>query len=783
MQPRDAWKPVDGRVTNKNIFTNQASSGGKAATELITNMVDAYLMKRCYEEGIDSKGDQAPKTMYEAVDLFYENLSGGKIINADKNSLLRFAEKNMLIGITGSKKRAQSPCYTFADNGLGQHPQDFRDTFLSLSAKNKSDIPFVQGKYNMGSSGVHQYCGDKKYKLIISRYYDKSGPWGWTLVRQCPESEGDNVYLEYFSPEGKIPELSRSIDEIYPFQTQTPKEVYKHFYLKSGTIIKLYDFYAGKNHTDFKGAREALIENLVETVLPLRLLDFRNKPDKTKGKDRSLGIDPRPFYGMEYLLCRSHGDMTDDEGDEENKPKEIYHIKDPKLGEIRISALKLSKPPSWYNKSNARIFHHVNGQTMYKGMRGILSRTCKLPSLKDKVAIFVDSSNINPRERINIWKGDRENITDTHIGSKYKEVINNAIKGSAILKKWNHDFAEAERNKASEDSEKKAIQDIIKRDPNLRLLLDNKVPRGVSGGEEGNNIGEGTDSEYTGKYSPTYLRFLENVTKESKVIAINRGRPIPLETDVVDDYFTRQDNQGDYFFTQGGDEYDLIWEKFRVRRTLSSGRLTFFLEPSEGIRIGDEFRFGVALQDAAMPGPVVTREEVKVVIVEKSETDRPPTPPHPKHTSNLSLPRYVWLSKDGRNTECDEETTKWEDADIGFECNKVDGGLFKELDEEKSVCYINYDNIYFQNYLKTCKSKRQSEEIYKLGMRILLLGLEHGFGKQIEKGSDDKSLTDSQADAIDEIRRRAALGAASVVPTLCESIPEVFVTDDNDDDE
>ena len=36
------------------------------------------------------------------------------------------------------------------DDGEGQCPQDFEDTFLSLVSGNKNEIQFVQGKYNMG---------------------------------------------------------------------------------------------------------------------------------------------------------------------------------------------------------------------------------------------------------------------------------------------------------------------------------------------------------------------------------------------------------------------------------------------------------------------------------------------------------------------------------------------------------------------------------------------------------------------------------------------------------
>lgn len=63
---RDArnWRPLDGRETNFNVTSNQASDGGKALTELMTNMVDAVLMKYAQKAGIDPKGKKAPRTMH-----------------------------------------------------------------------------------------------------------------------------------------------------------------------------------------------------------------------------------------------------------------------------------------------------------------------------------------------------------------------------------------------------------------------------------------------------------------------------------------------------------------------------------------------------------------------------------------------------------------------------------------------------------------------------------------------------------------------------------------------
>ncbi len=80
------WRPLDGRETNFNVTSNQASDGGKALTELMTNMVDAVLMKYAYLKGIDPKGRSAPSTMHEAVvKLIPSPPHAGKLTNLDPN--------------------------------------------------------------------------------------------------------------------------------------------------------------------------------------------------------------------------------------------------------------------------------------------------------------------------------------------------------------------------------------------------------------------------------------------------------------------------------------------------------------------------------------------------------------------------------------------------------------------------------------------------------------------------------------------------------------------------
>src|SRR5260370_8158658 len=56
-----------------------------------------------------------------------------------------------------------------SDCGEGQTPERMPETLLSLNKSNKLRIPFVQGKFNMGGTGVLKFCGRHNLQLIVTR--------------------------------------------------------------------------------------------------------------------------------------------------------------------------------------------------------------------------------------------------------------------------------------------------------------------------------------------------------------------------------------------------------------------------------------------------------------------------------------------------------------------------------------------------------------------------------------------------------------------------------------
>ena len=768
------WKPLDQRETNFNVTSNQASDGGKALTELMTNMVDAVLLRYAHEKNIDPKSDSAPRTMYSAVEtlISIKHLRGGRLVDADDESALRsFALDHLIIGVTGGIKKDEGlPCFTFIDNGEGQHPDHFENTFLSLSAGNKKDIPFVQGKYNMGSSGVLGYCGRLWYKLIISRRHDRSGEWGWTLVRRRPD-DGMPV-AEYFAHEHTIPRFDS--ERISPFNNKEGQS-YGVGAFASGTIIKLYDYQLGKGFSSFKAPTEALNENLVESILPFRILDFRDIARKQealireekKGPERALGIYPRPFYGMEYLLLRSHTEGVSDMDDSipaGTKKFDVGETNDAELGLIKIHAVVL-KPtlPDWLKprRTNNRVFHSVNGQVQFKQTRGFLSTSCRLPALKDRVIIFVDASELTFRAHNDVWKGDRENIRQTIIGQRYLSIVTQLIQNSESLRELQEIIAQEELQRTADTNRDELFQKLVNKDRNFANFLNDINPQiKVPTNKTGPNGTDGPE-KYSGEYSPTYVRF--DRPKQGIIeIPIGTSRPIVAHTDAVNEYFIRSDNKGTYYFNNKANK------SFTTTRQLNSGRLILFVTPIQEITsIGETFDMRLSLYDDSMPEPV--SDSIIVKIVERIRQPKTKKPKKVKGTTKNvvfkhSLPKYTLLTKDGRDFR-NQKTEIWQD-----DFNEYDGGLVYRLgDKDKTIYKINLDNIYHVKYLAqqtTEVSKNVIREKFIMGMLITMLGFEKALDKELK---ENQNLDDFS----DDFRKLAASGAASVILTMVDILPKI----------
>ena len=280
----DNWKPLGGNMSNYGIVKNQQSAPIAALIEKITNSIDAILMRKCFMADKDPKSEDAPDSMEEAIKVFFHNSKSWDLPTYRKKQ----AESIQILA-DGPKLNTSLIIY---DDGEGQHPKDFENTFLSLLKGNKNEINFVQGKYNMGGSGSIIFCGKKRYQLIASKRHTNDGEFGFTLIREHPFQKGEKMkqketWYEYFIYDNKIPS--------FPIEKLDLKLHNRLF--ETGTIIKLYsyDLPAGSRSVISRDLNQSINEYLFEPALPILTVDRKERyPD-----DRNL---ERELYGLKRRL-------------------------------------------------------------------------------------------------------------------------------------------------------------------------------------------------------------------------------------------------------------------------------------------------------------------------------------------------------------------------------------------------------------------------------------------------------------------------------------------------
>ncbi|MFX0203419.1 MAG: hypothetical protein ACFFCW_45535, partial [Candidatus Hodarchaeota archaeon] len=285
----EAWHFFGDNENNFAIIGNQQSRPDAALIEKIINSIDARLMGECLKRGVDPEGSAAPKGVREAVAEYFEKPKGysssreGKIMNWTGTERTEVA-RGITLAATGAVGRIGNPCFTVADTGEGQTPRKMPDTLLSLTMTNKLRIPFVQGRFNMGGTGVLQFCGNRNLQLIISKRDpsiakletdDETSPfWGFTIIRREDPVRGrrNSVYT-YLAPlDGSVLYFPADVLPLMP--------AYQEAYVRKeqwGTAIKLYEY-------SIPGFKTNIILDLMyrldllfpEPALPIRLHECRS---------------------------------------------------------------------------------------------------------------------------------------------------------------------------------------------------------------------------------------------------------------------------------------------------------------------------------------------------------------------------------------------------------------------------------------------------------------------------------------------------------------------------
>lgn len=730
------WRNYGNVDNNWDRVGVQTSEPVGALAEVLINSIDAILMRKAREHGISEQSPNVPRNMREAVKRFFPEVTEGRLYNLSPTQRTELAEKCVLIAVKRGKGARYFPTYTIVDFGEGQNPGNFPKTLLSLGAKNKEGIPFVQGRFNMGSTGSITFCtrGNIRsgmYKFILSKRTldDSDDRWGWTLIRIRRALQGEALPVaEYFAPNKHVPAFKA--DRIEAFGREDIGII------RGGTVVKLYEYGIGTTaHNVDVGLYNALTTSLINSALPIRLVDFDAQPVK-RGAMREAGITARTFSGMSIVLSSDETDETGRDGgrvDDMNFNKLISENSDnPNLGTVRIYGFGVGKMQKHLRDYPYRVFYTINGQTQAKE-RASFFRKAGLDDLRNHLIVQVDCNDMDSTERNVIFKPDRERKTDNESTRELEKIIIEALKDDRELREYAAEIRKrnVQEKVEDDDTSENFFRELLQHSPELKDLF------GMGDVVSTPIVRQGGMSDWKGKKYPTFLRPKNLGDNGLKEVPINSSRRVECETDAANDYLSRGKDPGEFIHPPAS----VLPNKLGGLR---NGKLRVTLRPPPGAELGTEKRCEFGFQDSSRADPLTFSVLVRVVAAEPPRKDSGGVGGGVRKTAEnaVAVPKIIMVSED-----------QW--GEFGFD---EESGATVRTGDDGVTIYVNADNRHLHRALAAPKSDEADREmcrhLFRFGVGILTFAMHK---RIVIDGQMDENFAE------DAVRHASAAIAAHVV--------------------
>lgn len=704
--PRVSWTPYGDNESFFGVIENQQASPVPALVEKITNSIDAILMRRCLEDGIDPKGPAAPKSVSDAIKAFFESsqswdLPGKRAIQAESIQILA----------RGPRSDTSLVIY---DDGEGQHPHDFGNTFLSLLRGNKNEIPFVQGKYNMGGAGAVVFCGKKRYQLVASRRFDKTGPFGFTIMRKHPlsaeeEKTRKNTWYEYLLIDGKIP----------AFGIDTLDLGLHNRVFATGTVIKLYSYNlpSGSRSVISRDLNQSVNEFLFEPALPVYTIDTKERYPKDRNLERHLyGLKRRlEEDGSKYIrtfFSETHSDS------EIGSLKITVYVFNPRIDGKSAKETKDTIKREFF-KNNMSVMFSLNGQVHGSFTSEFITRSLKFNLLKDYLLIHVDCTSLKNSFRTELFMGSRDRLKNGEECTQLRHLVTDILtKGrlKEIYKEWKDSIT------TQSDSAEDLLKDFSNHLPmnqDLMKLLSNTFTLDIKDRtkdkkkeQKKTKTSPKQDIPFIPKRFPSVFRIDLKSTDKDQVpltkIPLGGEKTLSFSTDVEDQYFDRIEEPGELKIAvlshasneaQGGTGPGKPKEPGALMdvsiSSPSKGKIRVNINPTAQAAVGDAMKI-----KASLSSPEGDLEQIFIVQISDKE-NKPKATQEPKaDENNIGLPRLQEVFQSPR-----DGFKGWDDLDFVEMDYSTVMHPFVEGDKLDTI-FINMDST----VLKTYKSKLRSEE-------------------------------------------------------------------------
>lgn len=748
----NAWRFYGDYENNYNTIGNQQSRPDAALVEKVVNAVDATLMNKCLERGIDPEGPGAPQSIRQAVAMFFDDIydpkspRAGQVKNWPDKKRTEIA-RWLTVVATGAGARSGNPCFTISDRGEGQTPERMPDTFLSLTKSNKLRIPFVQGKFNMGGTGVFEFCGQHGLQLIVSRRnpailkgklaHPSDTQWGFTVVRRENAGAGpvrSSVYT-YLAPlgadqkpgQGGVLRFTADTMPLFP-EGRDPYARDSEW----GTLVKLYEYAA----TGFKSnilMKDGLLSRmdllLPDVALPVRLYECR---PSYRGHEGSFENN---LTGLSVRL-------EDNRGDNLEFP--------PSSCPIRAMGEQMTATIYAFNKGKAEIYRKhegviftVNGQTHGHLTPDFFTRKAVgLSYLADSILVMVDCTHFTGRARELLFMNSRDRLRNGELKQEIEHALEEMLKQHQGLR----DLKERRRREQTEAklADSKPLEDILESLLKKSPTLANLFLKGVRASNPFKTVKvrEEEEKPFVGKRFPTFFKlkgrdYGQELLRETP---INMRSRIIFETDAESDYFGRATERGHFsLFLLNGDNRVAVQDY--VGPNLQNGIGTLSVRLPTDCQVGATLRFVAVVTDPSRIEPFENRFTVKVKPAAQSAGSaggrRKPPDGEPgddrEVPAGITLPKIipVYESRDSDPEKGGESENRsiWTDHTPHFDKYTAlrirhAGDDGPENGDAKAIYdfYVNMDNIYLKNEMKLGRRDPQVTRA-RFTYGLVLLGL------------------------------------------------------------
>ncbi len=730
------WRNYGDLEGNFATIGNQQSRPEAALVEKIVNSVDARLMNACLEAGISPTSAEAPGDIRSAVKSFFSGTSGSLLDWPSKKR--RDEAENITVAVTGPKRH---PCITVADRGEGQSPHSLPDTFVSLNRSNKLRISFVQGKFNMGGTGVLKFCGENRFQLIITRRNpailtpeEKADPdsstWAVTITkRQRPHpgaGEVRNSVFTYLAPIGASEhpgcgQVLRFAADSLPLMPLRNKPYERD--IPYGSAVKLYnyDMKGFASHIFMKDGLLRRLEALLpEIALPVLLHECRAYGGSA---ERSFVT---PLAGLSVRLEDGKGGNVED-GFPDSVP---FHVQGERLV-AKIYAFKDGRAETY--RTNEGVIFSINGQTHGVFPKSLFSRrNVKLGRLADSLLVTVDCTDISVDAREDLFMNSRDRLSQHQLRKDIEAEIEEILGKHPALKLLANQRKEQDIGQRLADSKplEQVLDSIFKSSPSLTALfrtgqrLGNPFKRkpgdqdkAKEGTGQNGNGGEGPGEQpFVGKRHPTYFRFRRRKDGEMLDRNCEYGRRcrLVLETDVENEYFKRSSDTGLYdveIVEDSGGNFEGL--QIQNSLLLHDGRAHWSIVLPEDVEIGETTILQLTVNDPVISEPFVNIARLTVR-------------PRSEHPNGGGRNRKSSTSGGGGDQPSGIEMPEvLEVHENEWETHKFDAKSACKVvveNDDSLTFYVNVDNVYLGHEMKY---RREASALLKAKFKYgnVLVGL------------------------------------------------------------